>query len=117
MPVVVFPVLVRESAELQSTEILHSHKELICFVEEFADLIDEFEGWDSLCRPLNLRSVAQQLQQKSPPIATLANDTPEVDSVWRIVNEYCALNEIMIDKLPISPVSALDGALRRKWNK
>lgn len=91
---VLFPVLRREHSDPCSLQMVDNADGLLCFIEEFADIIDEFECWDAKSRPVELDRCARRLLAGiKVPVLAVGPESVE-EAVWAALCEYCASLQI-----------------------
>jgi len=93
----VFPVLMREKADPSSLQIMDDLDALRLQVEEFADIIDEFEAWDSGNRRLDLRHLVKAISVRDAATVLRTSRSHDAPAVWKAVGEYCVAKNIAPD--------------------
>jgi hypothetical protein len=84
-----FPVLIRERADPSSLAQYADVSQLIMVVEEFADIISEFEAWDATCRAIELERTGSELMRGIQKPKLYVKADPEEGAVWSAIRQYC----------------------------
>jgi hypothetical protein len=88
VPITQFPVVTREIADPLSIQTHTDVKSLLCFLCEFADILSEFEGWDSSGRRINLAATGLAGTRRDAEAVLPVSAQPDRSGMRRAIEEF-----------------------------
>ena len=82
-----YPVMFRERADVSSLKVVECESDLVLYLEEFADIVDEFEAWDRDGHRLRLRWMADMLGAERRVVWQAASD-PDPSGLNHALSEF-----------------------------
>ena len=117
MSPVAWPILYRDKHDPATLELLEEPQDLLAHVREFADLIHDFEAWDSESRRVDLRGLAESPDEGGHAADVRVFNSPAPNEAQQAVREYLiAIGshlELTADETPAEFLERLNRVDRR----
>lgn len=83
-----FPLLHRERGSPESLRPIYDQLDLIVLVDEFRDIVDEFEAWDADAKRVRLREVAAAKSGSGAAPIVPVDDKSDWRGVWGAIADF-----------------------------